>query len=126
MPGPQKSAKIVDGVLFPSLAQVEQIAAQIQAKIKSSPAFAKEFTSDPYAILGTMGLNAEVQAELLHDDGVPLPDSCYITTCWFTRCVFTRCFVTIMKINPKIVAGGGQQFGPISPKRQSSPKTTRG
>ena len=93
-----KETKLVDGVLYPSLADVRQAVDRIQKEIKSHSKFSDELKANPRAVLGAFGISEDVQNELLSDMAIESHGvSCYITcltTCWFTNCVITSIHIS--------------------------------
>jgi hypothetical protein len=93
-----KETKLVDGVLYPSLADVRKAVERIQKEIKSNSKFSSDLQATPREVLGAFGISEDVQIELLSD--MALQDhasSCYITcltTCWFTNCVITSIHIS--------------------------------
>ncbi len=93
-----KETKLVDGVLYPSLADVRKAVDRIQKEIKSNSKFSHELKASPRAVLGAFGISEDVQNELLSDMAIEThASSCYITcitTCWFTNCVITSIHIS--------------------------------
>jgi hypothetical protein len=92
-----KETKLVDGVLYPSLADVRKAVDRIQKEIKSHSKFSDELKANPRAVLGAFGISEDVQNELLSDMALETHEDCYITcttTCWFTRCVITTIHIS--------------------------------
>ena len=97
---PRITTRVVNGVLHPSLPAVKQVVDRLQSELAGDPAFAATFQKNPRAVLGEMGLNGDVQREILQDAGLPVPPAlargCW-GTCWFTRCVITKIVIVRKK-----------------------------
>jgi hypothetical protein len=98
MARPGDKTEIVDGVIYPSKADVEKVVAKLQSEVKSNPKIAEKFKTNPRGTLAAFGLNEDVQNELLHDMHIKPVEGewCIITsigclqTCWFTACALTN------------------------------------
>jgi len=90
--------KLVEGVLYPSLADVRKAVERLQKEMKSNAKISRDLQATPREILGAFGLNEDVQNELLSDMALEThASSCYltcITTCWFTNCVITSIHIS--------------------------------
>jgi hypothetical protein len=90
---------VTNGIIHPSLDDVKKVVDRLQTELQKDPAIAQEFEKNPREVLGSMGLNGDVQRELLQDAGIAVPAP--LLRCWVT-CWFTRCVITVFKINPVV------------------------
>jgi hypothetical protein len=94
MPKNIESPKVTKGALFPGAQDVAKIVKNLQTQIQVDPKLAKNFKSNPRGVLGALGLNEDVQTELLRDAGITAALPCVFTkcihTCWFTKCILTH------------------------------------
>jgi hypothetical protein len=96
-----KSA-VVNGVLYPSSKDIKAIVTSLQRKVAEDPNMAKLFKKDPRRTLATLGLNEDVQSELLREMNIKLTRAllswCICTecckTCWCTACCITDINIT--------------------------------
>ena len=93
---------VVKGILFPSNEDIKKIVSSLRRKVKTDPKIASQFKKDPRRTLGALGLNEDVQVELLRDMGVKAPalrawcictDCC--KTCWCSACCVTDVGISI-------------------------------
>ena len=85
---------VIKGLLYPSDKDIKAIVTSLQSKVKKDPRIAKQFQKDPRRTLAALGLNEDVQTELLRDMGLKTAlRFCICTgccdTCWCTGCCIT-------------------------------------
>jgi hypothetical protein len=92
---------VIKGVLYPSDEHVKSVVASLQRKVKADPKMAKQFKKDPRRTLAALGLNEDIQVELLREMGMKsnarlswcvCTDCC--KTCWCTACCITDINIT--------------------------------
>ena len=89
------TATVIKGLLYPSHQDIKTIITSLQRKVKTDPKIAKQFKKDPRNTLAALGLNEDVQHELLRDMGLQSValNICICTacckTCWCTACCIT-------------------------------------
>lgn len=93
-----KETRLVEGVLYPSMADVRAAVERLQKELKSNAKFSQDLKASPRAVLGALGISEDVQTELLSDMALEThAASCFfscITTCWFTNCVITSIHIS--------------------------------
>jgi hypothetical protein len=78
--------------MYPALADVRTIATRLRKDLKTNRKLAASFKRQPRLVLGALGLNEDVQNELLVE-ARQTASSCWIScikTCWFSDCVCTN------------------------------------
>ena len=88
----ERRTGVVKGAIFPSHEDIKEVVARVRREIKGNRKFAEKFKSNPRRTLGALGLNEDVQTELLHEAGISA--ICWFTdcihTCWCTKCCLTH------------------------------------
>lgn len=86
---------VIRGIPYPSDQELGEIMQDLQQRIQIDPNIAAAWNDDNQVrnLLGSYGLNEDVQTETLQSANKPAPASkCLltcITTCWFTSCALT-------------------------------------
>jgi hypothetical protein len=99
MAQPGENTSVVKGSLFAGHNDIKSIVANLQKTVKADPKIAAKFKSDPRGVLAALGLNEDLQRELLRDMGIQQP----LGICWFTDCIHT-CWCTKCCITHLVVA----------------------
>jgi hypothetical protein len=86
-------AKAKNGVIVPSEEDVKKVIAKLRREMKGNPRRFAAFKRNPRAMLGALGLNEDVQAELIREMGLATALPCIFTNCHIT-CIFTKCIST--------------------------------
>jgi hypothetical protein len=92
------------GVLVPNGPAIRQITGKLQERILSDPQLQARFYENPRAVLASVGLNEEIQSEILRVDqdfagspffaGARVEDWCITTVCCCTSCC-RSCWITL-------------------------------
>jgi hypothetical protein len=86
-----------DGIIVPDSATINDVVRRFEQDMNRNPDRKALFKQQPAAYLGTLGLNGDLQREILVDAGVNdvagLLKACYIT------CICTSCCITSININ---------------------------
>lgn len=93
LPASEPKAIIVNGTLIPDADSVRSILWTLTQQMKNNPDLADSFSEDPLKVLGSLGLNYELQIEAAQAFGVELAEGgaaaeCY-ATCACTGCCYT-------------------------------------
>jgi len=88
----------VGSLLYPSRKDIKTIVTSLQRKVKTDGRIAMQFRKDPRRTLAALGLNEDVQTELLRDMGLrTVARWCICTgcckTCWCTACCITNIII---------------------------------
>jgi hypothetical protein len=98
----REKATVIKGALYPSSKDISTIVKSLQKRVVEDPNVAKLFKKDPRRTLATLGLNEDVQSELLREMSVKTTSAmlgwCICTecckTCWCTACCITDINIT--------------------------------
>jgi hypothetical protein len=87
------------GVHYPDHKQLRALVQGLEKQVRASPHIAEAFRRDPRRALSALGLNEDVQRELLIDmkQFAAASDctwTCLIKTCWCTACCITDVSIT--------------------------------
>jgi hypothetical protein len=99
MAAPQQS-KVIKGFFYPGSKELQSVVAALKKNVKTDAEFAKTFKKNPRATLANMGMNEDVQRELLQDmDRKARLSICICTacckTCWCTKCCLTKIVIDV-------------------------------
>lgn len=103
--GPAATVDERTGTIVPNAAAVRLITERLRERVQANGELRKQFESNPRLVLGSLGLNEDVQNELLQEivltsnmkqaapKGGVAREGCSYTchnTCWITQCSITK------------------------------------
>ena len=92
---PKNKRKLI--AITPGTDEIKKTVSSLQRSLRTDPGLAEKFRTHPRAVLGALGLNEDLQSQLLHEAGIVVERE----GCWFT-CIFTcefSCIFTTITIN---------------------------
>ncbi|QEH31580.1 hypothetical protein OJF2_00450 [Aquisphaera giovannonii] len=90
-PAPGPSVRVINGVIQPDAATIRTVLLELRRAMEQKPELAQRFQDDPGRVLGDIGLNREIQAEFMEEEGMEVPEG---LDCAVTGCACTGCCVT--------------------------------
>lgn len=72
---PSEAAAVVDGKLIPGRTLIRELINQLRAQIQSDPELGERYRNNPGEVLGDRGIVADLQNEILDEQGLPLPEA---------------------------------------------------
>jgi hypothetical protein len=87
------SVKIINGAIAPDHATALAVVSQFVDQLRADPQRLVAFRSNPRGALGALGLNEDIQNEVMVDAATAKEADCLftcVTTCWFTDCAITN------------------------------------
>ncbi len=88
--GGTKQAATTNGLVVPDIATIRAALQGLRQRMASDPELKKRFEADPGRVLGELGLNSDIQQEIMEETGIEVPEGrgcTYTCTCTEACCV---------------------------------------
>src|SRR5262245_60146224 len=88
-PPSEPKVLIVNGMLMPDADSVRSVLYTLHQKMKGDAALAQQYQADPRRVLGSIGLNADIQTEVMKLEGIPIPEGMPCSETCMRTCLIT-------------------------------------